>query len=219
MRVILVEDQALLREGLAGLFREAGHEVVSALGSCDGLEETVAEVGPDLVVLDVRLPPDFTDEGARAAAALKSTRPDLGVLLLSQHIETTHSVGLAARAGFGYLLKDRVLDVGDFLAAAERIAGGGATLDPEVVARLLHRASASGGTSTLTEREVEVLRHMAQGLTNTGIAKRLFLSERTVEAHVRRLMLKLELDDSDDANRRVLAVLKYLGGPPASGST
>lgn len=217
MRVIIVEDQALLREGLAGLFREAGHEVAASLGSCVGLDATVVEVEPDLVILDVRLPPDFTDEGARAAAALKSSRPGLGVLLLSQHIETTHSVGLAARAGFGYLLKDRVLDVGDFLAAAERVAGGGAALDPEVVARLLNRATASGGTSALTDREVEVLRLMAQGLTNTGIAKRLYLSERTVEAHVRRLMLKLELEESDDANRRVLAVLRYLGAP--SGST
>ena len=213
MRVILVEDQALLREGLAGLFREAGHDVVASLGSCVELDATVAAVEPDLLILDVRLPPDFTDEGARAAAGIKDSRPDLGVLLLSQHVETTHSVGLAARAGFGYLLKDRVLDVGDFLTAAERVASGGSALDPEVVARLLNRATARGGISALTERELEVLRLMAQGLTNNGIAKRMYLSERTVEAHVRRLMLKLDLEESGDANRRVLAVLSYLGAP------
>lgn len=214
MRLIIVEDQALLREGLAGLFREAGHDIVGSLGSCEELDSKVDELHADLAVLDIRLPPSFTDEGARAAAALKKSRPELGVLLLSQHVETTHSVELASRAGFGYLLKDRVLDVGDFIAAAERVAAGGSALDPEVVARLLSRAAASGGMSALTDREHQVLRLMAQGLTNTGIARRLYLSERTVEAHVRRLMLKLELEESGDANRRVLAVLSYLGTRP-----
>jgi DNA-binding NarL/FixJ family response regulator len=211
MRLIIVEDQALLREGLAGLFREAGHEVVGAHGDCIGLEDAIDATDPDLVVLDVRLPPDLTDEGARAASAIKRSRPDLGVLLLSQHIETTHSVGLAGLAGFGYLLKDRVLDVAEFLVAAERVASGGSALDPQVVTRLLSRTSTSERLGALTEREREVLRLMAQGLANAGIAKRLILSERTVEAHVRRLMLKLELDETADANRRVLAVLSYLG--------
>jgi DNA-binding NarL/FixJ family response regulator len=215
MRVILVEDQALLREGLAGLFRDAGHDVVASLGDCDGIEEAVLEHSPDVVVLDVRLPPSFTDEGARAAAALKSTRPDLGVLLLSQHIETAHSVELAGLGGFGYLLKDRVLDVSEFLGAVTRVADGGSALDPQVVAALLNRNARQESLAQLTEREHEVLRLMAQGMTNTGIAKRLVLSERTVEAHVRRLLLKLDIADSEDANRRVLAVLLHLGVRPA----
>jgi DNA-binding NarL/FixJ family response regulator len=211
MRVILVEDHTLLREGLARLYLEAGHEVVGSLGSCADLDATIASTAPDLVVLDVRLPPDFADEGARAAAAIKQARPDLGVLMLSQHIETTHSVSLAGLAGFGYLLKDRVLDVVEFLAAADRVAAGGSALDPQVVSRLLDRTSGSDRVATLTDRERDVLRLMAQGLTNTGIARRLVLSERTVEAHVRRLLLKLDLEESEDANRRVLAVMSYLG--------
>jgi DNA-binding NarL/FixJ family response regulator len=214
MRVILVEDQALLREGIAGLFRDAGHDLVASLGDCDGLEDAVRKCAPDVVVLDVRLPPSFTDEGTRAAAALKSTRPNLGVLLLSQHIETAHSVELAGLGGFGYLLKDRVLDISDFLGAVARVADGGSALDPQVVAALLNRNAGRDRLAQLTEREHDVLRLMAQGMTNTGIAKRLVLSERTVEAHVRRLLLKLDIADSEDANRRVLAVLVHLGVRP-----
>ncbi len=217
MRLIVVEDQALLREGLAGLFRDDGHEVVAALGDCEVLEEEVHLHDPDLVVLDVRMPPTFTDEGARAAASLKAAQPGLGVLLLSQHIETSLTVDLVGHGGFGYLLKDRVLDVSEFLAAARRVAGGGSALDPHVVSALLNRSAGTDQLATLTSREREVIALMAQGLTNTGIARRLVLSERTVEAHVRRLLLKLDLDDSEDANRRVLAVLRYLGvrGAPA----
>jgi DNA-binding NarL/FixJ family response regulator len=211
MRVILVEDQTLLREGLAGLIRDAGHYVVASLGACNGIEDTVRTHSPDIVILDVRLPPSYTDEGTRAAAALKATRPDLGVLLLSQHIETAHSVRLAGLGGFGYLLKDRVLDVSEFLNAITRVAGGGSALDPQVVAALLNRNAHQDGLAQLTERENEVLRLMAQGMTNTGIAKRLVLSERTIEAHVRRLLLKLDIADSEDANRRVIAVLLHLG--------
>ena len=218
MRVILVEDQALLRDGLAGLFRDAGHEVVASLGDCDGVEDAVGEYAPDVVVLDVRLPPSFTDEGTRAAVALKSTRPDLGVILLSQHIETAHSVELAGLGGFGYLLKDRVLQVSDFIDAVARVADGGSALDPQVVAALLNRKTRQDSLAQLTEREHEVLRLMAQGMTNTGIAKRLVLSERTVEAHVRRLLLKLDIADSENANRRVLAVLIHLGVRPAPTS-
>lgn len=211
MRVIIVEDHTLLREGVARLFGEAGHSVVGSLDSCADLGDVIDRTDPDLVVLDVRLPPDFTDEGARAAAKIKKERPNLGVLMLSQHIETTHSVSLAGLPGFGYMLKDRVLDVAEFLATAERIAGGGSALDPQVVSRLLDRTHRADRISTLTDREHEVLRLMAQGLTNTGISRRLVLSERTVEAHVRRLLMKLDLDDTDDANRRVLAVVRYLG--------
>ncbi len=218
MRLMLVEDQALLREGLIGVFRDAGHDVVWAAGSCDGLEEAVLRLLPDVVILDVRLPPTFTDEGARAAAALKSFRPHIGVLLLSQHIETAHSVGLIGLGGFGYLLKDRVLEVSDFLSSVARVAGGGSALDPQVVAALLHRADGRSTVSRLTEREHVVLALMAQGLTNAGIAKRLWLSERTVEAHIGRVLAKLGIAETADHNRRVMAVLLHLGVRPAGGT-
>ncbi|TDW69455.1 response regulator transcription factor [Kribbella pratensis] len=208
MRIVIAEDQVLLREGLRMLFVDGGHEVVATLGDADGLLAAVATYQPDLVVADIRMPPTHTDEGARAAQAVKSTYPELGVLLLSQHIETQHVVDLVSRGGFGYLLKDRVLDVAEFLAAAERVAAGGSALDPQVVAGLVARHDPLG---TLTERERGVLELMAEGLTNNGIAKRLYLSERTVEAHVRHLFTKLSLPESEDGHRRVLAVLAHLG--------
>ena len=217
MRVILVEDQVLLREGLVGFFRDAGHDVVASLGSCDELEDLVETEKPDIVVLDIRLPPTFTDEGTRAAARIKATSPGTGVLLLSQHIDSTHTVDLVRLGGFGYLLKDRVLDVADFLSAVERVARGGSALDPHVVSSLLSKTAGRTRLAGLTDREQDVLKLMAQGFTNTGIAKRLFLSERTVEAHVRRLLAKLDIDDSEDANRRVLAVLVHLGVRPVPG--
>lgn len=209
--MILVEDQVLLREGLAGLFRDAGHDVVASLGSCDDLKALVADARPDIVVLDIRLPPTYTDEGTRAAAGIKAESPRTGVLLLSQHVDSAHTVDLMQLGGFGYLLKDRVLDVADFLSAVERVAGGGSALDPYVVSALLSRTAGRSRLAGLTTRERDVLGLMAQGFTNTGIAKRLFLSERTVEAHVRRLLAKLDIDDTEDANRRVLAVLVHLG--------
>jgi DNA-binding NarL/FixJ family response regulator len=207
---MLVEDQVLLREGLAGLFRDAGHEVVGSYGAATGLAALVGEHKPGIVVLDIRLPPTYTDEGTRAAADIKTAYPQVGVLLLSQHLETAHTVDLVARGGFGYLLKDRVLDVADFLAAVERVARGGSALDPHVVGQLLHRTDGRSGLGRLTEREHDVLRLMAQGYTNAGVARRLFLSERTVEAHMRRLLTKLDIDDAEDAHRRVLAVLTFL---------
>jgi len=210
MRVMLVEDQVLLREGLAGLFRDAQHEVVGSFGDAAGLTGLVAEREPDIVLLDIRLPPTYTDEGTRAAAEIKTARPATGVLLLSQHVQTAHTVDLVAQGGFGYLLKDRVLDVAGFLAAVDRVANGGSALDPYVVGQLLDRTQRRSGLAGLTEREHDVLRLIAQGLTNAGVAKRLFLSERTVEAHVRRLLGKLDIADSDDAHRRVLAVLAFL---------
>lgn len=210
MRVILAEDQVLLREGLAGLFRDACHDVVGSFGDAVGLTELVAERRADIVVLDIRMPPTFTDEGTRAAVEIKAAHPATGVLLLSQHAETVHTVDLVSRGGFGYLLKDRVLDVSDFLAAVERVAKGGSALDPHVVGQLLHHTGGRRGLAELTEREHDVLRLIAQGYTNAGVAKRLYLSERTVEAHVRRLLGKLDIADSDDGHRRVLAVLTYL---------
>jgi len=210
VRVVIAEDQVLLREGLARLFSDAGHEVVGTMGDAEDVLETVGRRGPDLVVLDVRMPPTHTDEGARAAAAVKAAHPGVGVLVLSQHVETVHAVSLVHLGGFGYLLKDRVLDVGEFLAAAERVAGGGSALDPHVVGSLVASAGSRDSLSVLTDREREVLELMAEGLTNTGIAQRLWLSGRTVEAHVRRLLLKLALPTDELAHRRVLAVLAHL---------
>jgi DNA-binding NarL/FixJ family response regulator len=209
VRVVIAEDQALLREGLARLFRDGGHDVVATLTDADDVLETVQHARPDLVVLDIRMPPTFTDEGARAARAIKDELPDIGVLVLSQHIETTHAVTLVADRGFGYLLKDRVLEVGEFLATAERVAAGGSALDPAVVANLV--APANGGPAErLSERERGVLQLMAEGLTNSGIASRLVVSERTVEAHVRHILTKLDIPETDDTHRRVIAVLTYL---------
>jgi DNA-binding NarL/FixJ family response regulator len=218
MRVVIAEDQVLLREGLGRMFEDAEHEVVASLGSADGLLAAIAEHDPDLVVLDIRMPPTFTDEGARAAREVKQAHPELGVLVLSQHIETTHAVELVALGGFGYLLKDRVLAVGEFLASAERVAEGGSALDPKVVASLVSGRGEDDQLAGLTEREREVLELMAEGLTNAGIARRLFLSERTVEAHVRHVLMKLDLPESEDDHRRVLAVLAYLSATQESAT-
>jgi len=215
VRILIAEDQVLLREGLGRLFVDAGHEVVGMMGDAGHLVAAVAGHRPDLVVVDIRMPPTFTDEGARAARDIKRAHPDVGVLVLSQHIETTHAVDLVTLGGFGYLLKDRVLDVGEFLAAADRVAHGGSALDPRVVARLLAPARRDDGLADLSDREREVLELMAEGLTNAGIAKRLFLSERTVEAHVRHVLMKLDLPESEDGHRRVLAVLAHLGAARA----
>lgn len=210
MRVVIAEDQALLREGLARLFQDGGHQVVATLRDAEELLATVAREQPDLTVVDIRMPPTFTDEGARAARTIKEQHPGVGVLVLSQHIETAHAVNLVALGGFGYLLKDRVLEVGEFLATAERVAGGGSALDPMVVANLVAPVD-HGPVGRLSERERGVLELMAQGLTNAAIANRLVVSERTVEAHVRHILTKLDITDSEDGHRRVLAVLAYLG--------
>jgi DNA-binding NarL/FixJ family response regulator len=211
VRVVIAEDQALLREGLARLFRDCGHEVAATVADAQQLLAAVDRERPDLVVADIRMPPTFTDEGARAARVIKEQHPDVGVLVLSQHIETTHIVNLVAHPGFGYLLKDRVLEVSDFVSTAERIAAGGTALDPMVVANLVSPAN-GGPVERLSERECSVLELMAQGLTNAGIANRLVVSERTVEAHVRHILTKLDLAETDDGHRRVLAVLAYLNG-------
>jgi DNA-binding NarL/FixJ family response regulator len=210
MRVVIAEDQTLLREGLARLFQDAGHDVVASIGDAGGLLGAVGIHAPNLVVVDVRMPPSFTDEGARAAAEIKQAHPQVGVLVLSQHIEVTHAITLIPLGGFGYLLKDRVLDVDEFLAAAERVADGGSALDPHVVASLVTAHDQNDPLAQLTDREREVLELMAQGLTNTGIAHRLYLSERTVEAHVRHILMKLDIPTNDEGHRRVLAVLTHL---------
>jgi DNA-binding NarL/FixJ family response regulator len=209
VRVVIAEDQVLLREGLARLFADGGYEVVATLGDATTVVDVVEAESPDLVVIDIRMPPTYSDEGARAAREIKERRPDVGVLVLSQHIETTHAVELVGRPGFGYLLKDRVLEVEEFLDTAARVAAGGSALDPTVVSTLVS-LSADGPLTPLSDRERGVLELMAEGLTNTAIAQRLVLSERTVEAHVRHVLLKLDIPETEDGNRRVLAVLTHL---------
>jgi DNA-binding NarL/FixJ family response regulator len=210
MRVLIAEDQALLREGLASLFADSGHDVVSLIDDCRHVLAAVGAHRPDLVVIDVRMPPSFTDEGTRAAIAIKREHPGIGVLVLSAHIETAHTGDLVTLPGVGYLLKDRVLDVGEFLAAAQRVADGGTALDPEVIRTLLMPAGGDGVLGALSEREQEVLALMAEGLTNGAIARRLVVSARTVETHVRHLLMKLDLPAGDDGHKRVLAVRAYL---------
>ena len=211
MRVVIAEDTVLLREGLAGLLEDAGHEVVGRAGDAPTLLALVEEHAPELAVVDVRMPPAYDDEGTRAAAAIRREHPGTAVLVLSQHIETRHVVELVADGGgFGYLLKDRVLDVDDFLDAARRVSEGGSALDPQVVATLVAKPERDSALDELTAREHEVLSLMAEGRTNAGIAKRLWLTEKTVETHVRTILMKLGLQVSSDDHRRVLAVLTYL---------
>jgi DNA-binding NarL/FixJ family response regulator len=218
MRIVIGEDSVLFREGLARLLIDAGHDVVGKSADATALIATVRSTSPDLVIIDVRMPPDHTDDGARAAWHLREAFPELGIVLLSQHVEARHSVDLAAAGRFGYLLKDRVFDVDDFLESLRRVAAGGTALDPAVVARLLAPAHHTDVLRTLTPREREVLALMAEGRTNAGIARKLWLSERTVETHVGSILAKLSINHSDEDHRRVLAVLTYLAGQPRRGA-
>jgi DNA-binding NarL/FixJ family response regulator len=210
VRIVIGEDSALFREGLARLLEDAGHEVVARAPDAPTLVVAVMEHRPDLAVIDVRMPPDHTDDGARAARQIRDQLPHLGILLLSQHVEARHSVELVASGGFGYLLKDRVLDVDDFLDALRRVAAGGSALDPDVVRHLIGATRRDDPLADLSGREREVLGLMAEGLTNVGIARRLWLTARTVETHVANILMKLDLPPSAEDHRRVLAVLTYL---------
>jgi DNA-binding NarL/FixJ family response regulator len=210
VRIVIGEDAALFRHGLALLLQDAGHEVVATAEDADSARAAVARARPDLVILDVRMPPRSDDDGARLAAELRRDHQQLPLVLLSQHVEIRHIVDLATAGHFGYLLKDRVLDVDEFLDTLDRVARGGSALDPEVVGRLLDANRDAGNLGALTERENEVLALVSEGLTNAGIAQRLWLTERTVESHIRNLLNKLGIADDTDGHRRVLAVLTFL---------
>lgn len=208
MRIVIGEDSALFREGLAALLESAGHEIVGRAATGPAAVAQVRAHRPDIAVLDIRMPDD--DEGLAAAIEIREWQPPTPVLLLSQHIVARRTVELLAGEAIGYLLKDRVLDVDEFLAALSRVAAGGIAVDPEVVARLLGTARASSVLDSLTPRELDVLELMAEGWSNTAIAHRLFLSERTIETHTSSIFAKLGLDESPDGNRRVRAILAYL---------
>ena len=210
MRIVIGEDSVLFREGLSRLLEDHGHQIVAAVGDAVSVLAAIRTTTPDLVILDIRMPPDNSDDGARAAAAARTEFPELGIVLLSQHVETRHSVDLVAGGRFGYLLKDRVLDLEDFMSALERVASGGSALDPDVVAQLLFIRRSDTALQQLTPRETDVLALMAEGRTNTAIATRLFLTPRTVETHISNIMGKLKLTPTSDDHRRVLAVLAYL---------
>jgi len=212
MRIVIAEDAALFRAGLVRLLEDEGHEVCAAVADGTALLGAVAEHHPDVVIVDIRMPPTYTDEGLRAAVALRRTNPGTAVLVLSQYIETGYAARLlsASPSGVGYLLKDRVADVTDFTDAVARIATGGTALDPEVVRHLLAARQHSGGLDPITSREHDVLALMAEGRSNAGIASALVLTLGTVEKHIASIFAKLGLPASESDNRRVLAVLRYL---------
>ncbi|GAA1834211.1 response regulator transcription factor [Pseudonocardia ailaonensis] len=212
MRIVLAEDSVLLREGLVHLLTDAGHEVVAAVGDAAALLDAVARERPDVAVVDVRMPPGQSDEGVRAALRIRAEVPGVGVLVLSQYVEKHYAARLLGGApeGLGYLLKDRVADVAEFLGALQRVGEGGAAFDPEVVRQLLARTSHHDALARLSPREREVLDHLAQGFANQAIANRLHLALSTVEKHLAAIADKLDLPHDGDYNRRVLAILRYL---------
>jgi DNA-binding NarL/FixJ family response regulator len=219
MRVVIAEDSAVVRAGLAEILADRGHEVAAAVGDGEALLAAVAEHHPDVTVVDVRMPPGYTDEGLRAAIAIRRDHPETGVLVFSQYVETRYAADLLRSAsgpshrnsaGVGYLLKDRVADVGEFIEALSRVAAGGTALDPEVVSQLLAASGRADVLGGLTHRERDVLALMAEGRSNGAIAHLLVISERAVEKHVSNIFSKLGLAVSDADHRRVLAVLRYL---------
>jgi DNA-binding NarL/FixJ family response regulator len=213
VRVVIAEDLFLLRDGLTRLLEAHGLEVVAAVDNGTDLLAALTRDRPDVAIVDVRLPPTFTDEGLRAAIAARGQLPDLPVLVLSQYVEQLYARELLAggSGGIGYLLKDRVLDSAQFLDAVRRVAGGGTAMDPEVIARLLDRNSGNSALTALSPREREVLGLMAEGRSNAAIAQQLVITERAVAKHTASIFGRLGLQPSDDDNRRVLAVLAYLG--------
>jgi len=213
VRVVIADDSLLIRDGLASLLRDAGVDVIAQTASADDLLLKIASYQPDVAIIDVRMPPTHTDEGLRAAEEIRRRYPDVGILILSQHVE----VGIATRllsetaAGIGYLLKDRVTNLEDFTAALRRVAEGGSALDPQVVTQLLTKGRrADDPLNLLTPREREVIELVAEGRSNKGIGERLVITERAVQKHVTSIFMKLDLQQSDDDHRRILAVLAYM---------
>ena len=213
MRVVIADDNLLIRDGLASLLRDAGVDVVAQTASADDLLLKISSYQPDVAIIDIRMPPTHTDEGLRAAEEIRRRYPEVGILILSQHVE----VGIATRllsesaAGIGYLLKDRVTNLDDFTAALRRVAEGGSALDPQVVSQLLTKGrDTNDPLNSLTPREHEVLTLVAEGRSNKGIGERLVITERAVQKHVTSIFMKLDLPQSDDDHRRILAVLAYV---------
>ncbi|HWE65351.1 MAG TPA: response regulator transcription factor [Acidimicrobiales bacterium] len=212
MRVVIADDSVLLREGIARLLQDAGFDVVAQVADASALLKTMERQQPDIVVVDVRMPPTFTDEGLRAALVIRRQWPDVAVLVLSQYVEERYATELLAGStrGVGYLLKDRVADIDEFIDALQRVAAGGTALDPEVVSQLLARSRRVDPLATLTAREQDVMRLMAEGRSNVAIAEALVVSSGAVEKHVSNIFLKLDLSPDDQDHRRVLAVLQFL---------
>jgi DNA-binding NarL/FixJ family response regulator len=212
VRIVIAEDAVLLRAGLTGLLADAGHEVMAAVDNADDLLVVVERHRPELCVVDVRMPPTHTDDGLRAALEIRSRWPGTGILVLSQYVEETYAGELLAddSAGIGYLLKDRIADVGEFLGAVDRVGKGGTALDPEVVAQLIARARRRDPLDRLSPREREVMGLMAEGRTNQAIAAELVVSHGAVEKHISNIFTKLDLPPTEHDHRRVLAVLRWL---------
>jgi DNA-binding NarL/FixJ family response regulator len=212
MRIVIAEDLLLLRDGLVRILTDTGHEVVAAVGTAPELEAAVAGHVPDLSIVDVRMPPGFRDEGLRAALAIRRRVPGTPILILSQYVERAYAAELIAdgQGAVGYLLKDRVTALDEFLDAVDRVAAGGTVMDPEVVRQLFARNNSDRGIATLTAREREVLGLIAQGMSNSAICAELVLAPASVEKHISNILTKLELPPSDDSHRRVRAVLAYL---------
>ena len=212
MRIVLADDSVILREGLARLLRDEGFEVIAQVGTAQELLAAVDQLSPDLVIVDIRMPPSHTDEGLVAAEELRTRHPAVGVLVLSQYVEAEYALRLLERGerGAGYLLKDRVLDVTEFAAAVRRVGEGGSVVDSALVAQLVARPTANGSLGELTKREREVLALMAAGLSDRGIAERLVVTPKTVETHVRHVFAKLDVPRGMAENRRVHAVLAHL---------
>ena len=218
MRIVIAEDSVLLREGLTRLLEEEGHEVAAAVGDGQTLLKAVEEYGPDVAVVDVRMPPTHVNEGLVAALEIRRRLPGVSVLVLSQYVEERYATELIAAdsGGVGYILKDRVAAVGEFMDALERVASGGTALDPEVVRQLLTRTRHADPLGRLGERELEVLRAMAEGHANSRIAQTLYISESAVEKHVNNIFRKLDLPQTQGYSRRVMAVVRYLNSDPDS---
>jgi DNA-binding NarL/FixJ family response regulator len=212
VRAVIADDSLLLREGVARVLADAGIEVAASVGDADALRRVVATEKPDVAIVDVRMPPTQTDEGSRAAEAIRERHPEVGILMLSQVVEAHTALRLFGERpeGFGYLLKDRVLEIDDFVEAVKRVARGGTAMDPQVVSQLVGKRRKDDPIDDLSPREREVLALMAEGRSNAGICAKLFLSSKTVETHVSSIFNKLRLTQAPDDHRRVLAVLAYL---------